>query len=83
MARVFMYEYLGDAQSKTVVEDDPEERVQVPEKGEIVVRNGIIWRVLCVTFTQHEGPTQSSQCPLEVRIRMARIRSGLEFVAHK
>ncbi len=82
MARIFMYKYLGDEQPKTVMEDDPDERAPIPEKGEIIVRNGNIWRVLSVELAERMGPAQSSRCSLEVRVCMARIRSGPDYSVH-
>ena len=50
MSRVFLYHYLGDKERKTIVEDDSDETMAIPEKGEILVRNGSIWRINSVTF---------------------------------
>jgi hypothetical protein len=65
MSRVFLYHYLGDKERKTIVENDPDKTMAIPERGEIFARNGSIWRVNSVVFAEHEGRAQTPS-PVEV-----------------
>jgi hypothetical protein len=50
-ARQFVYRYDGDAKSDEVVEDFDGE-ITVPEKDQVIPRNGRNWRVVAVVTQQ-------------------------------
>ena len=73
MARTFVYRYVG--QEEPVVKLDPDEKITIPERGEIIVRNGKTWRVDSVKFVETFGPERESPSRLEVRVSLASLRS--------
>lgn len=70
MARTFLYQYLVGEETRTVVKPDPDETMVIPEKGEIIVRNGKTWRVVSVKLQDNTEPGRTSQSPMEIRVSL-------------
>lgn len=57
-AKQFVYRYNGDVKSEEV-EQDLDGKVEVPHRGQLIVRNGKNWRVIHVetqSFLNKSGP---------------------------